>query len=263
MKHLPSLLLTILLPFTGWAQDPAPPSAPDPAPPVGPSAPALTPGQLYETISHVTKPLWRQLYRDHIERSVTEREKAAFSLGTVSADQALAAMARDGQQLRNLLQDEQAFEKMLSIVDKMATYRQKIQMFADQGDWPAVAKTVDKIHDRQLELLQGLRDHDLATLVGSGRWLRAWQTAAKIVISKKLTDGQLAIGSPELVQQTTASISAIIDHQPTPTKLMRHLAKRCTALDKLWRDPATAESLPARLSTTQEILDELMRTVSE
>ncbi len=226
--------------------------------PVSPAAVAPTPFSMFDNLAKITKPLWRQLYRSQIERTVTDRERAALALGAVSADEALAAMARDAQQLRNLIQDEQALEKMLSIADKMDSQRQRMLTHAESGDWPSVNHVVEKTHERQLELLQGLRDQDLATLVNTGRWLRTWQLTTSIVIAKKLPDAQLAITSHELLQQITTSVIDLHDRTITPTRTLRLLTKRLNSLERLWRTPASAEEAPERLRATQEILDDLV-----
>jgi hypothetical protein len=231
---------------------------PTPSPAVDAPTVAASPFSVFDNLSKVTKPLWRQLYRTHIERTVTDREKAALALGSVSADEALAAMARDTQQLRNLIQDEQALEKMLSIADKMESHRQRILTHAESGDWNLLNNAIDKTHDRQLELLQGLRDHDLATLVITGRWLRTWQLATSIVIAKKVPDAQLAISSHELLLQITTPILAQQERSTSPSRALRHLAKRLNALERLWRTPATPEETPERLRATLEILDDLV-----
>jgi hypothetical protein len=228
------------------------------APPANAPAVAQTPAGLFDNLSKVTKPLWRQLYRSHIERTVTDREKAALALGAVSADQALATMARDTQQLRNLIQDEQALEKMLSIADKMEAQRQRILTHAESGDWVTVSHAVEKTHERQLELLQGLRDQDLATLVVTARWLRTWQLTTNIVFTKKLPDSQLAIGSHALLEQITTPIIALHERTITPSRALRLLTKRLNSLEKLWRAPSSPEEAPERLRATQEILDDLV-----
>ena len=226
-------------------------AAGDAAPVVAPANPTV----MFESLSRATKPLWRQLYRKRIERNVNERERAALCLGAVSADLAVAAMARDAQQLRNLVQDEQALEKMLSVVDKMEVYRQHIVTQGDEGDWPQVGKAVEKNHDRCLELLISMKDSDLATLVVAGRWLRTWQVSAAIVTSKNLLEVDLAIGSPELLAQVLASIEKLSEQDPS-NKTVRQLHKRVRALDKIWRMPIEQSELPGKHKASKDLLDD-------
>ncbi len=239
-------LLRLLLLTTFWLAATQAESTPARAVP-------LTPSVLFENLAHATKPLWRQQYRDHIERTVTERDKAALALGAVSADLALATMARDSQQIRNLIQDEQALEKMLSIIDKMDNFRQKVLTHVEAENWPDVTHAVDKVHERQLELLIVLRDQDLATLVTVGRWLRTWQITTNIVISKQVSAEQLAIGSLELLGQTAASVETLATPENS-SHLLHQLAKRLAHLHKLWQAIAAPDRLPA----TKALLDELI-----
>lgn len=224
--------------------------------PPPPPPPALSPSTLFENLTKETKPLWRQQYRAHIERTVTDREKAALALGAVMTDLALAAMARDEQQIHNLEQDEEALEKLLGIPDKMRVPRQRYLACAQAGDWPSLTKTIDKAHERQIELLIGLRDAPLASLVTTGRWIRCWQICTSVVIAKQLPSETLAIGTSALVQETSAAATKLT--QNTPKRYLHFLAHRLNALVKLWPTEEGVEGNRERLRATQEILDELV-----
>ena len=217
---------------------------------------SFTPMQLFEGLARETKPLWRQQYRTKIERIVTNREKASLALGAVMTDLSLAMMARDGQQIRNLVQDEEALEKLLGVADKMRNFRQRYLTAADANEWPTLSRLVDKAQDRQEELLINQRDAPLASLVKIGRWLRCWQICTSVVISKKLPVHELAIGSPQLLGEISAVAGKIAE--PDTNRQLRFLSRKLTALVKLWQPHDPAQPPPDRLLPTQEILDELI-----
>lgn len=217
---------------------------------------SFTPMQLFEGLARETKPLWRQQYRTKIERIVTNREKASLALGAVMTDLSLAMMARDGQQIRNLVQDEEALEKLLGVADKMRNFRQRYLTAADANEWPTLGRLVDKAQDRQEELLINQRDAPLASLVKIGRWLRCWQICTSVVISKKLPVHELAIGSPQLLGEISAVAGKIAE--PDTNRQLRFLSRKLTALVKLWQPHDPAQPPPDRLLPTQVILDELI-----
>lgn len=235
------------------AQDATPP-APAAAPIVTPASPSA----LFEELSLKTKPLWRQQYRGHIERTVVSRPKAALALGALMTDLSLATAARDAQQLRNLEQDEVALEKLLGIVDKMAAYRQRFLMTAESGDWANVSKHLVKAHERQVDLLTALRDQDLATLVTTGQWLRAWQISTNVVADKKLANESLSLGSEDLARQVFGSVSRLAETAPPNDRCMKVLAKKVGQLEKAWQQPLDPAQRPARLAQTAEILNDLI-----
>ncbi len=219
-----------------------------------------TPGDLFEELTKRTKPVWRVQYREKIVRTVTNRSKAALGLGALMTDLYLAGMARDTQQIRNLVQDEESLEKLLGITDRMTAQRQRIVMAADNSDWPELGRSVRRAVERQIELLKTLRDHDLAQLVSAGHWLRAWQISTNVVVAKNLDADSLAVGSPGMPQtlaRDMEAISAQADQGDKGDKCLGVLARKTFALAKTWRNP-TVETRAERLQMTQMLLGEMV-----
>lgn len=231
----------------------APATAAVPAP-----TPALTPGQLLEELAKVTKPLWRQQYRPAIERNFTDRFKASLALGAVMADISIAGMARDAQQVQNLLQDEEAIEKSLGITDRMRSPRQRFAVVAAQADWPNFSKFTERAYEKQLEVLTAQRDGDLATVLTTGRWIRTWQVCASVVHGKKLENDLLSIGSTELLTQVSSTLETLSAKAPATDRCIKILSKRIGQIEKLWRQSADPAQPETRLKTTLDILNELV-----
>jgi hypothetical protein len=239
------------------AQTAAEPTHPPTTPEAADKEP--TPTKVFQQLAAVTKPLWRQQYRPYVERTVTNRPRAAVALGALMTDLAIAAMARDDQQLRNLVQDQEALEKTLGIADKMPTQRQRYLAQANRGEWPLIARSLEKAHERQAEVLIALRDETLAELVNLGRWVRALQVCTSVVHLKKLPQQELAIGSLELLQTLTTKAEKLAEAAPANDRCLRPLAKKLSHLEKQWRaTELTVEQRTERLRSTLEILDELV-----
>ena len=260
--NAPTLLALVIafgvIPQSSRIHAQAPPATKPQPTAAQPSEIQLTPSDLFENLSKVTKPLWRQQYRSHIERTVTSRPKASMALGALMADLALAGMARDAQQIHNLVQDQEALEKLLGIADKMRSSRQRYVMTADSGDWPNIARGIEKAHEKQLGFLIDQRDNALASLVTTGRWVRTWQICTTVVVSKKLEDDLLAVGNVELVANLNSAIDTLATKAPTGDKCIRVLSRKIGMIDKLWKQTGPQEQRQERLQVTKEILDELI-----
>jgi type II secretory pathway component PulJ len=140
------------------------------------SAPSAT--ELLHALGKIVQPRWRQYYRETAHPSPANRPQAALALGALLGDIVLAALARDTQHVRNLLQDIETLEKMLGVLDQMRPRLGRLQMLAEAGEWEPLRREADAASAELSAALDRLRDSDLATLVSSGTWLRALQLDA-------------------------------------------------------------------------------------
>lgn len=255
IRALLAMFLGTCAPWSLSAQTSVEAEVPAPAPP---AIKILTPSVLLEDLAKVTKPLWRQQYRPTIARNFTDRSKASLALGAVMADIGIAGMARDAQQVQNLLQDQEAIEKSLGITDRMRSPRQRFAVVATQGDWPNFPRLIERAYEKQLEVLTDQRDGDLASLVTTGRWIRTWQVCASVVHGKKLDNDLLIIGSVELLTQVSHTVEALSAKAPASDRCIKILSKRIGQIDKLWRQGIDPGQRELRQKSTLEILNELV-----
>ena len=215
------------------------------------------PSELYANLSAATRPQWRQLYRPTVTRCLEGRQQAAMGLGAVTADLFLAAQARDSQQVRNLLQDEETIEKTLGIMESMATLRTQILSAADQSDWQRLARAIEKLSIGHRRYFRGQKDEPLADLAYIGQWLRALQTCHAVVIAKALPDQRLAIGDPALIVEMNRRLLTLSDPATETNRSLRLLHKRLTGLGRLWpvgTDPV--QNTTERLRRSSELLSD-------
>lgn len=215
------------------------------------------PSELYARLSEATRPHWRQLYRPTVTRCLEGRQQAAMGLGAVTADLFLAAQARDTQQVRNLLQDEETIEKTLGLIEPMAVLRAEVLGAADQSDWKRLGTGIEKLTAGHRRHFRGHKDEPLAELAYIGQWLRTLQTCHAVVISRGLEDQQLAIGSPLLIAEMTRRLQIISDPTTETNRCLRLLQKRLAGLSRLWPEEAGAVPHPAdRLRRSSELLED-------
>ncbi len=215
------------------------------------------PSELYAKLSEATRPQWRQLYRPTVTRCLEGRQQAAMGLGAVTADLFLAAQARDSQQIRNLLQDEETIEKTLGLMESMASQRAEILTAAEQSDWPRLGHAIEKLSTGHRRFLRSQKDEPLADLSYIGQWLRTLQTCHAVVTAKALADPQLAIGDPALIAEMHRRLLTQSDPETETNRDLRLLHKRLAGLTRLW--PAGAD-LPSdsgdRLRRSSELLSD-------
>ncbi len=213
------------------------------------------PSELYARLSEATRPQWRQLYRPTVTRCLEGRQQAALGLGAVGADLFLAAQARDSQQVRNLLQDEETIEKTLGLIEPMAGLRAEVLAAAEQADWKRLGGNLEKLSAGQRRHLRSQKDEPLADLVYIGQWLRTLQTCHAVVMARQLSDQSLAIGDPALLGEMTRRLQVLGGPGPESNRCLRLLHKRLAGLVRLWPEDAASVVDPAeRLRRSAELL---------
>lgn len=215
------------------------------------------PSELYLKLSEATRPQWRQHYRTTVTRCLEGRPQAAMGLGAVTADLFLAAQARDTQQIRNLLQDEETIEKTLGLVEDMSSLRTEVLSAAEQSDWPRLHAGIEKLSTGQRRHFRSQKDEPLADLAYIGQWMRTLQTCHAVVISRSLEDQSLAIGDPRLIPEMTRRLRTLSDPANETTRCLRLLHIRLAGLSRLWpEDGGTPTDPAARLQRSAELLSD-------
>jgi hypothetical protein len=252
------LLVFFLVPvFPLFSQTPGAPATPAVAAKPAELPLPDSPHKLFEDLVKETKPMWRSQYRERLERTLPSRQKTAFAIGALMADLDLAATARDTQQVRNLCQELETFERALAIADKMTTARQKLLSNAEAQDWEATIRSIDHAFQKQMELLTSLRDNDLVCIELVARWVRTWQICTNLVIQRKLFEkDHLAIGSLSYISQLQKKLELLVASDSSPEKCIRNAARRFSHLERLWTIPASDPA--ARLQSSAELFKEML-----
>lgn len=215
------------------------------------------PSELYTRLSAVTRPQWRKLYRPTVTRCLDGRQQAAMGLGAVTADLFLAAQARDTQQIRNLIQDEETIEKTLGLIMPMAERRTEMLSAAESSDWPALVKAIDRLTAAHRRHFRDHKDESLAELAYIGEWMRTLQICHAVTIQKELTDYRLAIGSPALILEMNRRLTKLGGGNADASHCLKLLNKRLNGLSRLWPEGEhTFPNLPDRLQRSSDLLSD-------
>ncbi len=222
-----------------------------------------SPTEMFTKISESTRPQWRQFYRTSIIRCLDGRPQAALGLGAVSADLFLAAQARDAQQVRNLLQDEETIEKTLGLVAPMTRIRQRVAATAEKGDWPRVQEALRDLTALHRRYLREQKDEDLADLVHIGLWFRTMRICHAAAISKSLMEPELVISSPALVADLRNRFTAVSNPQTETNRCMRMLHNRLNSLNHLWGRVVPPADESARILRSAALLEDTFEELIE
>lgn len=215
------------------------------------------PSELYARLSAATRPQWRQLYRPTVTRCLDCRQQAALGLGAVVADLFLAAQARDTQQIRNLIQDEETIEKTLGLIMPMADLRTEVLSAAEMSDWLLLNAAISKLTTGHRRHLREQKDESLAELSYIGEWLRALQICHAVAIQRELEDYQLAVGSPSLFKEMTRRLNTLSNSSTETNRCLRLLHRRLAGLEKLWPEGNhTYPNLGDRLQKSSDLLSD-------
>ena len=126
------------------------------------------------------QPRWRQYYRETARPAPASRNQAAIALGALLTDITLAALARDTQHVRNLVQDVETLEKTLGVIEQMRGRISRLPVLAEAGEWESLRREAEAAGVELGAALERVRDETLARLIAAGAWLRALHVDAEI-----------------------------------------------------------------------------------
>ncbi len=247
-----------------------PPSTSPAAPPTDTAAPAavVSPAELetqaaraafsdpsaFEILHALGKthsPRWRQWYGVTARPSPTDRPHAALALGSLNTELFLAALARDAQQASNLLQDIEALERTLGILDKLRPRHARLKALADGGEWDAVRREAEALGQEQTATLIEQRDPDLSVLVPLGMWFRALHLDAAVIASDEASELTPNALNPDLLAWTERRLDGL----GRSTAGDKSVVKCRRAVDLLKKWTSTPVSERRRTSTAETLGD--------
>jgi hypothetical protein len=216
------------------------------------------PSEVFGHHAKAGRPQWRQFYRSQIQRQPANRYHAALGVGALYADILLAAEARDAQQVRNLLQDLEALEKMLGLAESAGSARQQFAALAQSGDWTGIRghlRDVIKLHAR---LLNAQRDEALTELAFIGEWLRGMQISTGCGRRQTPPNIRCFARWKGLTDELRRRVEEL---QSIDEKSIRLVKRHVAAIGKPWRGEITPESLAKRLEQMEPLINEAMRAL--
>jgi hypothetical protein len=223
------------------------------------SAPALfsapAPNELLHAVGKQLQPRWRQLYRETARPAPASRSHAALALGALLADISLAALARDTQHIRNLIQDVETLEKTLGVTEQMRDRLSRLPVLADSGEWESIRREIEAAGVELASSLDRLRDSALARLIAAGAWVRALHIDADVRREDAGKAGPPAALTGDFLLWLRSQWEAL-EESARQERILLACQRMVSRLDEFReRDASPAE----QVSTVATILDEFMK----
>jgi hypothetical protein len=219
-----------------------------------------TPLDFLEMAGQHAKARWRTLYRRQPPVPSTDRNKVAFTLGSLIGESFLIWEAEDSQQFRNNSQEMANYCRTLGLGEKTKPRLMAQAKMAEMGDWASLRQEIVDGHQELLRQLREQRDEDLAVLVEIGAWMRALEIVSKLVVELPEVDKRpLCIGSPALLAQLRQSFASLSELNRRGL-LLQPVISVLTELEKVWSD---RHSGPPTQSMVTRTHDQLKRVMEE
>lgn len=218
-----------------------------------------TPADFLEMAGQHTKARWRTMYRPQPPSPTADRNKAAFTLGSLIGETFLIWEAGDSQQFRNNNQDIVTYCRMLGLGEKMKPRLMAQAKMAETDDWKNLRQEIVDGHQELMRMLREQMDNDLAVLVDIGAWMRSLEIVSKLVVEIPDVDKRpLCIGSPALLADLRQDF-ATLGEKTRRSPMVQPVIGVLTELEKVWSDPHIGPPTQSMVAKTHEQL----RTVME
>ncbi len=217
-----------------------------------------TPADFLEMAGKHTKARWRTMYRPQPPSPTPDRNKAAFTLGSLIGETFLIWEAGDSQQFRNNNQDIVTYCRMLGLGEKMKPRLMAQAKMAEMDEWKDLRQEIVDGHQELMRMLREQMDDDLAVLVDIGTWMRSLEIVSKLVVEIPDVDKRpLCIGSPALLAQLRQDF-ATLGEVTRRSLLVQPVISVLTELEKVWNDKNMGPPTQSMVARTHEQLRDLM-----
>jgi len=221
-----------------------------------------TPADFLEMAGQHTKARWRTMYRPQPPSPTADRNKAAFTLGSLIGETFLIWEAGDSQQFRNNNQDIVTYCRMLGLGEKMKPRLMAQAKMAEMDEWKDLRQEIVDGHQELMRRLREQMDDDLAVLVDIGAWMRSLEIVSKLVVEIPDVDKRpLCIGSPALLADLRQDFATLSD-TTRRSELVQPVIQVLTELEKVWNDKNIGPPTQSMVARTHEQLRALMEELT-
>ncbi len=187
--------------------------------------------ELLRALGKTRKPRWRSLYLEPVTQLPANRYQTALVLGMLLTDLQVAAEARDVQQVRNLVHDVEAAQKMLGLGELMRPRLGRLIALAEGEQWEAFRRETEAAQTEQAAFFDMQRDGDLSHLIALAAWMRALHLESVITADVAGDDVPMASFEEDLVAWAQAQMDPLSD-ETRSEKIVALVRKACEQLAK-------------------------------
>lgn len=136
----------------------------------------------------------------------TDRTDLALLFGMVVAEGFIAVQAQDQQAVEDIGREVLNLARSLGIYNAVQQHGQSILSSANDGDWTAIRRELDRTQKTVRDVMREQRDEELAQCVSLGGWLRGTEAVASLVSKGYTHDKAEILNQPHLVEHFQRAI---------------------------------------------------------
>ena len=128
------------------------------------------------------QPDWASEVRRNFElKKSTDRTELALLFGSLIADGFIAVQAKDVEGVKQAGREILRLAEDLSLQNAVFPHTQSIIQATDRQDWDLVREELDRTHKTVRDLMEQMRDGDLAQCVSIAGWIRGTEVLTSLI----------------------------------------------------------------------------------
>jgi hypothetical protein len=225
------------------------------------TAPPFSPKAVYSAVTACLKPDWPSQFLPPISAKLASRTHLALALGSVLAEEYLAAQAEDPQHTRNLNKDLLSIAKPLGIHTEMLERSKSLSESAEKKAWSVVCQELDATETDLVRILRQNKDEDLIVLVRVGAWLRAAEAVSQLVSGNYTPNSAALLQHRELAPSYTSALEALSAktlEDPTVAAIHPRLLQLKHLFDGYSAAPPSEQEIKSFAQTARSVLHDIL-----
>ncbi len=153
---------------------------------------------------------WRSRVRqDFNVRSTNDRTTLALVFGMMIADGFIAVQAQDPDGVRSSGREILELAEALSLRDAVLPHARAILDACEKEDWKQVRIELDRVHKTVSDLMEQMRDDELARCVSVAGWIRGTHVLTSIITEAYSPDKAEILNQPDLAAHFVHQLQAM------------------------------------------------------
>ncbi len=192
------------------------------------------PQEIFASLDKLGDQNWgRHLWKREVQLD-GNRSRTALIFGLVISDGFIAVQAENRDEVKRIGREVLDLAGALGVRTEVEGHAQAIIDGAENSDWPAVRRELDRARQTVISTMKELRDDALADLVSIGGWLGGTRALASLVADNYSADASELLHQPDLLVQISRRYASL----PAKAKrgeLFTKVGNTLTALQPLMR----------------------------
>ncbi|MEM8952974.1 MAG: hypothetical protein AAGD22_02370 [Verrucomicrobiota bacterium] len=178
------------------------------------------PSEVFMVLDKLGDPDWGSELYEGDYSGYTDRTQLALVFGTAVADGFVAVQAKDRAGIQRLGREVLRLGEAIGIRDAVVGHCNSIIESANDEDWKAIRRELDRTQSTVRTTMERMRDEDLAQAVSIGGWLRGTEVITSLITGAYSRDKAELLSQPDLVAYFGRSIGGMDEDVRANEKMM-------------------------------------------